>query len=242
MGTTSAALASLYRKNAMKCLAAGDFLLKHSLHTIQALVLLIYATNHSEGLAGTWGLLGLAQNLGIALRCHLDDDKDCCITREQKRRCWAGLLMLHTISAVSFDNVQIPSLREYDTKLPADLNDIDIQIRGVSAASSSPTQMSYMLYKFRLYHLSARVCEMVRKPVGLIVYDDILELDVAIAIEQSVWDERYLRDGGARRLERHNQAQWNILHMYAHQLYLLLHRSFFRTNQVTAIRPKSSVC
>jgi len=242
MGLTSTAVAALYRRNAMICLAAGDFLLKHNLHTIQALVLLIYATNHSEGLAGSWGLLGLAQNLGTALRYHRDDDKDCFISREQKRRCWAGLLMLHTISAVSFDNVQIPSLTEHDTELPADLNDIDIQVHGVSQASSSPTQMSYMLYKFRLYRLSTRVCELVRKPVAMIAYNDILELDMAIAVEQSVWDERYLRDGGSCKVERHNQAQWNILHMYAHQMYLLLHRSFFRTNEAIDDCTKFAVC
>ena len=53
------ALASRFRAGAMNALAADQFLVKHSLATLQALILLIYAINHSEGAAQSMALLGM---------------------------------------------------------------------------------------------------------------------------------------------------------------------------------------
>ena len=54
--------------------------------------------------------------MGIALGCHVDGrvlllDH---VQTEQRRRCWAGILMLHTIQATSFGNVDILRLSNHD--------------------------------------------------------------------------------------------------------------------------------
>ena len=58
-GNNIKALASRFRAGAMNALAADQFLVKHSLTTLQALILLIYAINHSEGAAQSMALLGM---------------------------------------------------------------------------------------------------------------------------------------------------------------------------------------
>jgi hypothetical protein len=55
-------LAKKYRTGAMNALAADGFLVRHNLTTLQVLVLLIYAINHSEGAAQSMALLGLPSN------------------------------------------------------------------------------------------------------------------------------------------------------------------------------------
>lgn len=56
-------LAKKYRTGAMNALAADSFLVRHNLTTLQVLVLLIYAINHSEGAAQSMALLGLPPTL-----------------------------------------------------------------------------------------------------------------------------------------------------------------------------------
>jgi hypothetical protein len=58
-GNNIKALAGRFRAGAMNALAADQFLVKHNLTTLQALILLIYAINHSEGAAKSMALLGM---------------------------------------------------------------------------------------------------------------------------------------------------------------------------------------
>jgi hypothetical protein len=51
-------LASRYREAAMKSLMVGQFLVHFDVNTLQALILLIYAINHSQGSGQSWSLLG----------------------------------------------------------------------------------------------------------------------------------------------------------------------------------------
>lgn len=249
-------LSAHFRGIAISCLAADDFLVHHNLHTLEALVLLLYAMGHS-GSPGTFPLLGmrlmecycnrklmmspgLTVNTAISLRCHLDENDASCITRELKRRCWAGILMLHTIQAVSLDNIDVQSLTSYQVPLPCDVNDVDIQIHGISPASSSPTQNSYMLYKYRLYGYAARISKLLSSRNATTDYADFHALDHEIALEQQVWDERWLSDARNDSVSR-CQAQLFILNMYANQLYLLLHRPFFNSADGTHARTNETV-
>jgi hypothetical protein len=51
-------LASQYREAATKSLMVGQFLVRFDINTVQALILLIYAINHSQGSGQSWCLLG----------------------------------------------------------------------------------------------------------------------------------------------------------------------------------------
>lgn len=177
-------------------------------------------------------LPGLAVNIGISLRCHVDDESGSYIDRELKRRCFAGLLMLHTIQAVSLDIVDIQCLTAYEVPLPSDVNDVDVQIHSISAPSSSPTQNSYMLYKYKLYNFAARISKMMSQDVASLDYDHVLGIDHEIGLEQRTWDARWLSDARYESTS-HLRAQLFILNMYANQLYLVLHKPFFQVADST---------
>ncbi|KAK4945760.1 hypothetical protein LTR10_015108 [Elasticomyces elasticus] len=215
-------LAKKYRTGAMNALAADSFLVRHHLTTLQVLILLIYAINHSMTL-----------NIAIAMGCHVDPEVLKITDRleaEQRRRCWAGLVMLHMLQIVSFGNVDVLHLKDFQVELPADANDIDILPDRILTVSNSPTQMSYMLFKLRVHGLAVQISEKLFRGTGVTIAT-VMAIDSAIVAEQQKWDDRYLADGGSNLLPHHHQAHWNILHMYAHQLYLLLHRPFFHMQE-----------
>ncbi|PNP51407.1 hypothetical protein THARTR1_07953 [Trichoderma harzianum] len=90
--TTSAAknidiLTSRYRAAAMQALQADNYLWRHTRHTLQALIIIIYSINHSHG--SSWTLLGMARNIAFSLGCHVDPDNFDLglVETEERRRC-----------------------------------------------------------------------------------------------------------------------------------------------------------
>lgn len=172
-------------------------------------------------------------NIAIAMGCHVDPKVLNIANRleaEQRRRCWAGLVMLHMLQIVSFGNVDVLHLKDFQVELPADANDMDILPDQILTVPNSPTQMSYMLFKLRLHGLAVQISEKLFRGTGVTIAT-VMAIDSEIVAEQQKWDDRYLADGGPNLLPHHHQAHWNILHMYAHQLYLLLHRPFFHMQE-----------
>lgn len=220
-------LSSRYRSAAMQCLAADHYLWRHTIHTLQALILLIYGINHTHG--QSWALLGTAYNIALALGCHIDPDAfDLgAVKREERRRCWAGLMMLHTIQNTTMGNLDQRSI-ESRVKMPADVNDDELISIHSDTERTGPTQMSYLLYKFRLYKLCSKVCEHI---FGRIVppYASIMALDAEISHEQSQWSTRYIADSQNGLVPTYQLVHLNILYGYSHQLFLLLHRPVFST-------------
>ncbi|KAI5816665.1 fungal-specific transcription factor domain-containing protein [Pyronema omphalodes] len=246
-------LGSRYRKAAMRCLAADNFMVRHRLSTLQALILLIYAINHSLGEdGGSWPLLGLTQNIALSLGVHVDIEEGegmNTLEREMRRRCWAGLGMLGTIQATSFGRSEMLGsgrigrfAREDGGLEVADVNDTDITEHEIQPSEASmPTQMSYMIFKFRLYNLASRICDGIfsRKPGIRMTYEKVCELDWCIETESQKWDRKYLEHGGPNMREVHHQAHWNILKGYSCQLRLLLHRPFFFKDPATEEGPSA---
>lgn len=58
LAPTVSHISAHFREIAMRCLAADNFLTNHNLHTLKALILLLYAMGHS-GVGGTFPLLGM---------------------------------------------------------------------------------------------------------------------------------------------------------------------------------------
>ncbi|KAL4884972.1 fungal-specific transcription factor domain-containing protein [Aspergillus karnatakaensis] len=220
-GANIRALSSKYRGAAMRCLVADSFMFRHNLCTVQCLILLIYAINHAQGPA--WSLLGTTLHIAVAIGCAVDPTRlnvTSNIETEERRRCWAALRMLYTIQNTCLGNL-MPFRIDSHVNLPADIEDDDLS-HGTSQeanASSPPTKMTYLLYKFRLYNLAFDICQL-RAPHDP---QKMTALDAKIAWEQQC---QFARFAGRvlSELEPYHQAHYYILANYTNHLALLLHR------------------
>lgn len=204
---------------------ADDFLWRSNLNTLQALVLLVYALNHAHGQA--WALLGLTYNIALSLGCHIDPAglNLSAVECEERRRVWAGLMMLQTIQSTCLGGIA-PQQIACQVRLPADVNDEDVaattydtQIQLLGHAGA-PTQMTYILYKFRLYKLATEICQLnytSDRPDHMTVMD----LHRRIAAEQEEHSARFF---DVQSLPLHHIVHHHILISYTNQLYLMLHR------------------
>lgn len=230
-------IAARYRQAAMKCLSADQFMVQHNLDTVKSLVLLIYAMSHTDG--PTWPLLGLTLHIATAIGCHIDPKHLDVgpVEAEERRRCWAGLKMLYQNQATCMGNL-LPNPVSADVDLPADVNDDEITESGVrvllSAAavdgpfpspSRPPTQMTYILYKFRLYKVATDICH---ATLSLLPLQSPLlrSLNARIAQEE---DEHARRFSDFPDLPLYHRANMHVLKNYTNQLYLILHRPYLKS-------------
>lgn len=211
----------------MRSLAADGVLWRHNIQGLLALILLIFAINRSQGCS--WPLLGMTFNIALGLGCHVDPARlglgriEC----EERRRAWAGVLMLRTIQNDGFGSFS-PCSESYSVLLPADIDDDNLHDEYEIPVQNSPTQMSYLLFKLKLYQLSARITTAVVSEDGPDP-ETVLRFDQEISCEQEIWNVRYLTDSISNsegHLDPH-QMQLHILDCYSNQMILLLHRPTF---------------
>lgn len=225
------AISRRLQRTAMACLSQDHFFVRHKFSTFEALLVLIYNVSHNESVNQGWALLGMALNIGIALRCHADARDLNPIENERRRRCWVGLLSLHTYHGILFRDFDMSFLLDIKTTMPADVNDSDITPNGIVQTSNKPTQMSVMLAKVRLFRLSSQVCRILDSDSAGLDQTSLGELDHAIVEEQKQWDSIYLINGAPSILDARHYAYWCVLQTYAHHLYLLLHRPFYHSQK-----------
>ncbi|KAF9884873.1 hypothetical protein FE257_000940 [Aspergillus nanangensis] len=229
-----AAVARQLRNCAMICLSQDQFLIRHTMHTLETLLIMIY------GIERTWVLLGTALNIGIAIGCNIKTKPRSMgyIEFERRRRCWAGILLLHTYQAIFFRDVRVSTLLDMEPSLPADVNDCDIRDDMILQPSSQPTQMSVIMFKLRLFELTSRICDHLASDAKL-DENRLASFDSLIAEEQSKWDAKFLLDGQPSVLDAAAYAHWCFMQQYAHRLYLLLHRAFCRPRSGNPPRAES---
>ncbi|EEU38697.1 uncharacterized protein NECHADRAFT_101146 [Fusarium vanettenii 77-13-4] len=230
------------REAAMMCLSQDQFLVRHNLNTLEALLILIHTIANTEGTEYGWVLLGNALHIAIALRCHSNGDASNFIERERRRRCWAGILILHTDQTLLYRDIDLSSLANMKATMPADANDDEIQEHAIltppaQASSRRVTHMSLIRFHFQLFQLSTRVHSHVSGPNQL-NEAALGPFDAEISAQQQQWDSLYLVNGARSILDTAGYAHWCILQTYAHQLYLLLHRPFHHSRS-TRFRPES---
>ncbi|QKX53693.1 uncharacterized protein TRUGW13939_00773 [Talaromyces rugulosus] len=221
-------LASHYRSAAMRCLFADDFLSQHNLCTLQSLVLLVYAMSHAGG--SIWSLLGSALHIAIAIGCSVDPAKlgVGIIEAEERRRCWAGLMMLYTIQSTNFGNIMPFSVRA-DVLLPANVN--DEELLDATSGSLQPkqqqklTQMSYILSKFKLYNLAFDICRL-SSSTPFPSRQLVMKLDEQLAVEVK---KHMALFEDVPSLPFYHVAHFYIVNNYTHHLSLLLHRPYLGT-------------
>jgi hypothetical protein len=235
-----------YRVMAMLCLCRDNFMVHHRLSTLEALLILAYSISHNESVEGSWTLLGksclsldinicltlkgIALNISIALRCNATRPSPelNCIDVERRRRCWAGILMLHTYQAILFRDVDM-SVLNIKAVMPADVDDADILEDKILDPSRQPTQMSAIRLKIQLFQLSTHICQELQDASGF-SQARLEVLDAQVSAEQHHWDSIFLVDGCPSLLDTSSYAHWCVLQLYAHQLFLLLHRPFSRAD------------
>ncbi|KAH6951399.1 hypothetical protein DER45DRAFT_528409 [Fusarium avenaceum] len=222
-------LSQKYRNAAMMALSQDQFLVRHDISTLEALLILVHMISHNEGPEYGWALLGSATNIAMALKCHMDGPVPNCLERQRRRRCWAGILIIHTYQALCFRDIDLTFLLNMKATMPAWVNDSDITENSITDVSSqSPsrlTDMTLIKFQVRLFQLSTQICSHIsgNDKLNLTI---LHQFDAAVFKEQTEWDSVYLVNGGRSILNTAGYAHWCTLQTYAHQLYLLLHRPF----------------
>jgi hypothetical protein len=219
-------LSERYRASAMRCLEMDNYLWRHNITTLQALIILIYGINHSHG--QSWTLLGSTYHMALSLGCHIDPSnfKLNLVECEERRRCWACVMMLCTLQNTSMRNLAPHyNSSHYSVRMPADVNDFDLTPESASLPihTGRATQMSYLLLKFRLYDIGSRICSRVLNSTT-IDPKVITELDKALIHERDLWESIYLYHSRQDELSSYHKIHLKILHSFSHQLALLLHR------------------
>ncbi|RBR26422.1 uncharacterized protein FIESC28_00827 [Fusarium coffeatum] len=234
------ALSQKFRNAAMMSLSQDQFLIRHDLDTLEALLILVYTISHNEGPEYTWALLGSALNIATALRCHTGQPIANYIERERHRRCWAGILIIHTDQALCFRDIDLTYLLKMTAAMPAWVNDSEIHDHGITEApptQSKFTDMTLIKFQVRLFQLSTQICSHISSPEK---FNEqlLLQYDTAVSEEQQEWDTVYLINGSRSILDTEGYVHWCTLQTYAHQLYLLLHRPF-HSSKSTHFRAES---
>jgi hypothetical protein len=159
--------------------------------------------------------------------CHLDPERFALgpIEREERRRVWAGLMMLYTIQNASFGSLDQQKLTQ-DVKMPADIDDVDLLTgsnprSAPSPSTSRPTQMTFLLFNYRLYKITSKITE------SIFTYPHasrftVSNLEAELISVREMCDARYQLD--SEPLPIHHQANLHILYSQIHQLLLLLFR------------------
>lgn len=219
-------LTQRYRDMTMRVLEADNYLWNHNITTLQTLIILIYGISHSHG--QTWTLLGLSHHLALSIGCHIDPDTLGlnAVQCEERRRAWAGMMMLYTNQNSALGHVGLPHTEfKASSRPPADVNDEDIGNAALSHlhTAGEATQMTYLLLKFRLYDICADICANVlcKSAPNL---DLIRHIDDVLRDERRSWEARLSQTIETLPLRVHHKAHLNVLHSYADHLIILLHQ------------------
>ncbi|CEL05787.1 hypothetical protein ASPCAL06902 [Aspergillus calidoustus] len=213
-------LSARYQSATLRCLAADGVMSRHSINSLQSLILIIYARLH-RGLP-TWTLLGFTHHVATSMGCHVDPERFALvpIEREERRRAWAGLTMLYVSQNVTFGNLN-PGLSSFGVKLPLDANDVDLLAGTVLEPVHRLTQMTYLLLQYRLHNISSMICDTL---FNFPPRYSVTQIEAEILNVHETCEKRYQLELGPEPLPVHHLANFNILYSYIHQLYLLLLR------------------
>ncbi|CAH0051024.1 unnamed protein product [Clonostachys solani] len=216
------------RNAAFACLSEARFMVRYNLTTLEALLIMIYGICHSEGVDRAWVFLGVALNMGIALRCNANHPIQNRIEQQRRWRCWAGIRLLYTYQGILFRDVDHSFLLAFSSPIPADVDDPGINTDTIRESSTCPNGISIMKLKLRLFELSTRICSSLSSSSS---FDEatMRHYEALIATEQEQWTSLFLPSGSLSFGDTAGYAYWCILETYAYQLYLLVNRPFYHS-------------
>ncbi|KAI9894693.1 MAG: hypothetical protein M1814_002049 [Vezdaea aestivalis] len=148
MGEDKALLLARYRKGTELGLAKAHFITTVELSTLQALTIYLVAVRVNDGSRFMWTLLGLAVRIAQAMGLQYENSLAAfsIFEQEMRRRLWWQLCILD--SSASGDRASIPLIlaSSFDTKLPLQINDADLQIDSPVECPEDPIQFTDMTF------------------------------------------------------------------------------------------------
>lgn len=221
-------LCTRYRSAALSCLATDIFMTRHTISSLQALVLIIFACLH-RGISCS-SLIGLTHSIGISMGCHINPERFrlAAIECEERRRVWAGLITLYTTQETVFGSPNSGHTAQDATNWPADIDDVNLPAATTIPASldlsftARPTQMTYLFLNCRLNFVSNRICELISPNAGS--HDCLATLEAELHAIREQCDTRYSQAWFQESMPIHHHANKKFLHARIQQQHLLLHQ------------------
>lgn len=239
-GPRTEEIVQTFLTQAKKCLVADNFMVHHSLTTLQALTMLIYALSLSPGSGGvaSWPLLGMAFNIGVTLGCHVDGSRlnISFYEAEQRRRSWAGLMLMDMFLTSASGRPSILNRSCFNTQLPRNMDEEELaehdhnSSKIYSPTSSNAvqprlTQVTYLNFKVRFYELTNALFSNMLD-ARTVTYQQVRDMDSKIVEHRKMWDRVYL-NSSKFEIPVYHFVQYDILYIYLNHSYLLLHRPHY---------------
>ncbi|KAJ5884636.1 hypothetical protein N7495_009146 [Penicillium taxi] len=222
-------LSKRYLIAAQRCLSADGSMDEWSINSLQALLITGFTKLH-QGLP-YWQLIGFTHYVAVSMGCHIDPKifEFGEIKQEERRRAWAGLMVLHSVQSPFSGSLHQRIFME-DVNLPADVDDIDLCVANTqlymtnhraSSTDVPPTQMTFLLLSLHIHKITNMICESILKYSPKPRFS-ISELEAESITVLEICNTRYQPDPNNGPLHIQNQASIYILQIKIRQLFLLL--------------------
>jgi len=150
-----------YQHGLQAALSRAEFLSKPTLHSLQALVLFLICARHHADRTYIWSMTGLTTRLAVKLGLHQDPTSHemAPLVTEMQRRLWWQIVILDVLTAE--ENDMDPAIHEhtFDTKMPSNFNDQDLD--GSMTTPPSPsggrTEMIFALQRIAISYAARKI-------------------------------------------------------------------------------------
>ncbi|KAK5207203.1 hypothetical protein LTR72_008945 [Exophiala xenobiotica] len=143
-----------YRFGTEQALAKADFMSNPNVPTLQALTLYLICARPSADKTYMWSMTGLLIRLATKLGLHRDPVALGLhpFQSEIRRRLWWQILILDVRTAEDNDLDPLICEHSFDTKFPANVNDVDLDVNMTEAVTESEnrTEMLYALTRLKV--------------------------------------------------------------------------------------------
>jgi hypothetical protein len=164
-GVTKSDLNFKYRIGLERALAKADFLNVPDLVLVQAFTIFLFLARRHDSPRFVWMMTGLAIRMALSLGLHRDGSHFIHLSPyqiEMRRRVWWSICMLDTRSSADQGTDLTISDGSFDTRMPTNLNDTDIDTSNTSGFTEREglTDTTFTL-------VSCAMCEIERRMMSL---------------------------------------------------------------------------
>ena len=150
-----------YKSGLEQTLMRAGLFKTQELATLQAFVLFLSCVRGYEDPQIVWTMTGLAIRIAQSIGLHRDGEafKVSPFETEMRRRLWWSIYMLELDSSESYGSNPMVSEHSFDTKLPLNVNDVDLVVDAVQVPNPRDgwTDMSFCIIRFEIYTMAYRL-------------------------------------------------------------------------------------
>ncbi|KAK5168131.1 uncharacterized protein LTR77_006699 [Saxophila tyrrhenica] len=149
-----------YRHGLQSALVRAEFLSRPTLYSLQALVLFLICARHHTDRTYIWSVTGVATRLATKIGLHQDPSSLGMgpLAAEMRRRLWWQIVILDVLTAE--ENDMDPAIHEhmFDTKMPSNFNDQDLDSSMTAPPSPSDcrTEMLFALQRVEISYAARK--------------------------------------------------------------------------------------